>query len=346
MRDPIINLHDYRRLALERLDPRIADYLEGGALDETAVAANEEAWRRIRLVPRVLRDVSVIDTATTLLGRHASMPIGIAPTARHSFYDPDGEVATARAAATAGVPFVASTMSSFSLEDTALAGGTQWFQLYTQADRKFTESLVRRAAASGYRALVVTVDVPASARRERDLRLGEDAPDVPIPNLEGVILGLAGAAAAPTLTWDDIAWLRGLSEMSLVLKGIPSPEDARLAVEHGAAAVWVSNHGGRQLDRAVAPIDVLPSIVAAVGDRAEVYVDGGVRRGLDAAIAVALGARAVFVGRPILWALAVAGEEGVAHALTILRDELINSMAQLGAPTLDALVPSMIRSGH
>ena len=343
-----INLHDYRRLALERLDPHVIDYLEGGALDELTVRDNERAFLDARLLPRVLRDISSIDTVTSLLGKPVAMPLGIAPTARQSLFDAEGELPVARAAAAAGVPFVASTMSSCSLEQIAAAGGLQWFQLYVQRDRKLTESLVRRAEAAGYAALVLTVDAPIGGRRERDLRMGDAAPTVPLPNIdpEGVDpRSIAFPAHEPSLTWRDVDWLRALTSMPLVIKGIMAPEDAVLAIEHGAAGVWVSNHGGRQLERSAASLHALPAVLAAVGGRAEVYVDGGVRRGLDAAIAVAMGARAVFLGRPILWALTVGGEQGVADALGILRAELENAMALLGAPSCNDLAPSMCVSG-
>jgi 4-hydroxymandelate oxidase len=324
----IINLADFEERARQTLDPAAWAYLEGGASDEITLRANEEAFRRRRFRPRVLRDVSSCDLSTTLLGQAARMPVGIAPTAHHGLFHPECELGAARAAAAAGVPFTASTNSSLSLEAIAAAGGDRWFQLYAQRDRAVTESLVKRAEASGYRALVVTLDTAGQGRRERDMRMRDVMPQTTQGN--DATGGNSLEAVAPFLSWRDIDWLRDLTPLPLVLKGIMTPEDAALAVEHGAAAVWVSNHGGRQLDRSLATIDVLEDVAAAAGGKAEVYVDGGVRRGGDVAVALALGARAVFVGRPVLYALAVGGERGVRDALAVIKAELRNTMALLG----------------
>jgi isopentenyl diphosphate isomerase/L-lactate dehydrogenase-like FMN-dependent dehydrogenase len=337
-----INLRDFEPLAREHMDAAAFDYVAGGALDERTLRENESAFARRRLRPRVMVDVSSIDTTTSLLGAPVAMPVGIAPTAQHAFAHADAECATARAAAAAGVLFCASTMSSRSMEEIAAAGGRgpRWFQLYLQTDRSLTEGLVARAVASGYTALALTVDTPVTSRRERDLR---NALQLPV-QLYGNFLGLeakgvdvasfVGTLINPRLAWDDIAWLRSISGLPVVLKGIVTAEDARLAVEHGAAAVWVSNHGGRQLDRTVATLDALEEVVAAVDGRIEVYVDGGVRRGIDVVTALALGARAVFIGRPVMYALAADGDAGVALMVQLLSDELRNAMALLGAPTL------------
>ena len=274
------------------------------------------------------------------------MPVGVAPTAQHHLFHPDAELAPARAAAAAGVPFVASTMSSIRLEEIARAGGLRWMQLYVQQDRILTETIMRRAIAAGYEALVVTVDTPVLGRRERDLRIG--SPRQMYANLgdisaEGETLADAAKRLIdPRITWDDIDGLRSMTSLPFVLKGIMTGADAALAVAHGAAAVWVSNHGGRQLDRVPATIDVLPEVVDAVAGRAEVYVDGGVRRGLDVALGLALGARCVFLGRPILYALTCDGERGVAAALRIIEAELANAMALLGAPRVKDLERSMV----
>jgi isopentenyl diphosphate isomerase/L-lactate dehydrogenase-like FMN-dependent dehydrogenase len=262
------------------------------------------------------------------------MPISIAPAAYNALFHSDAEPAVARAATSSGVLFVASTNSSCSLEEIAKAGGAQWFQLYVQADHAVTDALIRRAEAAGYRALVVTVDTAASARRERDMRLSDSGSPAAQGNAEP---GRYLEALAPFLTWEEVDRLRNVTRLPVVLKGIMTPEDAALAVEHGAAAVWVSNHGGRQLDRAPATLDVLEDIVAAVAGRAEVYLDGGVRRGADSTIAIALGARAAFVGRPILHALACNGEAGVSDALGIFEAELRNTMAMLGVRALDEI---------
>lgn len=335
----VVNLLDFEALAAERMEPAAFAYYAGGAWDEVTLAENVAAFRRRTLRPRVLVDVSSIDLRTTLLGTEVSMPVGVAPTAMQGLAHPEGELATYRATAAAGVCFCLSTVSYRSLEDDASAvpTGLRWFQLYVLHDRTFAASLVGRAAAAGYRALVATVDLPVLGARERDIRLGFDI-EMPLGNLVGAQasddLSEVLEARHVGLTWTDVEWLRSLSAMPLVIRGILTAEDARLAVEHGAAAVVVSNHGGRQLDRAPATIDVLEEVVAAVNGRAEVYLDGGVRRGTDVLVALALGARAVFLGRPILYALASAGEAGVGHALTLLRRELELGMALLGTPAL------------
>ncbi len=344
--DNPVNLHDLQAHARGRLDPQVLSYLKGGALDEITLLENEQAFLRKRLRPRVLRDVSALDLTTTVLGRKISMPVGIAPTAQHHLFHVDAELAPARAAASAGVPFVASTMSSITLEQIASAGGLRWMQLYVQQDRSLTATIVQRAIAAGYEALVVTVDTPVLGRRERDLRTG--SPPQIYANLgqlsvEGETLADAAKRLIdPRITWDDIAWLRSVTSLPLVLKGIMTGVDAALAVEHGAAAIWVSNHGGRQLDRLPATIDALAEVIDAVASRAEVYVDGGVRRGLDVAIGLALGARCVFLGRPILYALTYDGERGVVAALRMVEAELANAMALLGAPGVADLERSMV----
>jgi 4-hydroxymandelate oxidase len=287
------------------------------------------------------------------------MPIATAPMAVHGLAHPDGELATARAAARAGIPFVLSTMSSRSIEEVAEAtpDASRWFQLYAQVDPGRTRSLVERAATAGYRAIVLTVDLPTLGYRERDRRNGFQL-DVPLGNFAAdagpthaghggdevgadVDLGEGSDWLARNLTWASLDTIRSWSGLPLVLKGVMTAEDARMAVDHGADAIVVSNHGGRQLDRTAAPIDVLAEVAAAVPAGTELWVDGGVRRGLDVAIALALGARGVLVGRPILWALAAAGEAGVDRALAILREELEIALTLLGAPT-----PADVRHEH
>jgi 4-hydroxymandelate oxidase len=337
-----VNLHDIERLAQAHLHPAAYHYFAGGALDEVTVRANEAAFLERRLRPRVLVDVSSLDTAVTLLGRPVGLPIGIAPTAQHGIACERGELAAARAGAAAGIVFCASTFSTLSMEEIATAGGCQWFQLYVQKDRAVTEMLVQRAIAAGYKALVLTVDTPVSSRRERDLRVTEPA-QYSYGNFAGMNVGSADASTMisklldPAITWRDAAWLKEYSGLPLALKGIVTADDARLAVEHGVDAIWVSNHGGRQLDRSVATMDVLAEIVDAVAGRAEVYVDGGVRRGIDAAVALAVGASAVFLGRPIVYAAGWDGEAGVRTALQLIGDELRNAMALLGAPDVASL---------
>jgi 4-hydroxymandelate oxidase len=327
----IVRLSEFEALAKAAMEPAAYDYIAGGSWDEISLAENDAAWLRRRLRPRVLVDVSTVDPSTTLLGAPTALPLAIAPMAIHGVAHRDGEVATARAAAAAGVPFILSTMSSRSIEDVAAAApdGTRWFQLYLQGDPDASRSLVERAEAAGFGAIVLTVDLPVLGYRERDLHSGFELPALgnfteARPTHRGVW---------KTWTWDDLAEIRRWSTLPLVLKGILTAEDGRLAVEHGVDCVVVSNHGARQLDRVPAPVDVLAEVVAVTRGRAEVWVDGGVRRGLDLAIALALGARGVLIGRPILWALAAGGEAGVARALAILREEFEVTMRLLGAPT-------------
>ena len=334
-----VNLRDLEPLAATRLDPAVFAYFCSGAGDEDTLRDNEAAFARRRLRPRVLVDVERLDLGTTLLGTPVLLPVGVAPTARHGLAHPDAELATASAAAAAGALFCSATLATRAMEEVAaLPPGPRWFQLYTHTDRAISLDLVSRAAAAGFRALVITVDLPVIGRRDRELRAGyawaaaeEYGNLLRYPDQEAVTAGLHRAVG----TWDDVVELRQAApDLPLVLKGILTAEDAVLAVEHGAAAVWVSNHGGRQLDRVPATIDVLEEIVAAVDGRAEVYLDGGVRRATDVLTALALGAKAVFIGRPVVYGLALAGERGVADVLAMLRGELEVAMALLGTPTL------------
>ena len=345
----IVVLREFEAFARLAMAPDAFDYVASGAWDEQSLAENDAAWHRWRLRPRVLVDVSSVDTTTTLLGKPAAMPAAVAPMAVHGLAHADGELATARASAAAGIPFTLSTTSSRSIEEVAAAApdGRRWFQLYVQRDRGRTRELVERSAAAGYEALLVTVDLPRLGYRERDRRSGFELP--PLGNFSPTEPATHAAGAhAPGfelldgqqevgLTWDDLAAIRSWSGMRFVLKGILTEEDARIAVDHGVDAIVVSNHGARQLDRVVAPIDVLGRIADAVAGRTELWVDGGVRRGLDILIARALGARGVLIGRPILWALATDGEAGVARALAILREELEVALTLLGTPTPDAI---------
>jgi isopentenyl diphosphate isomerase/L-lactate dehydrogenase-like FMN-dependent dehydrogenase len=299
------------------------------------------AFQRIRLRPRVLVDVSHVELATTVLSTPVSMPILIAPTALHGLAHPEGECATVRAAGAAGTLMIVSSSSTRQLEDIAQsATGPLWFQLYIWTFRQ-AEELVRRAEAAGYRALVLTVDLPEMGNRERDrrneLHLHNDIMRTAY-ELEADAVSILN-----TLTWDTIDWLRERTTLPILLKGILTAEDAALAAEHGVAGVIVSNHGGRQLDTAIPSIEALPEVVEAVAGRCEVYVDGGIRRGTDVLKALALGARAVLLGRPILWGLAARGEEGVAHVLELLRAELALDMALAGCPTLASVTRSLIR---
>ncbi|MEX2183569.1 MAG: alpha-hydroxy acid oxidase [Chloroflexota bacterium] len=345
----VVTLADFEARARGVMEPAAFDYVAGGSWDEISLAENEAAWRCYRFRPRVLVDVGHVDPGTTMLGHPVAMPVAIAPMAAHGLAHPGGEVATARAAAAAGVPFTLSTMSSRSIEEVAAAAptGTNWFQLYTQADPGRSRELVERAADAGYVALILTVDLPRLGYRDRDRRSGFDLPplgnfptDVPthLPDMDRLArLETIGHS----LTWADLATIRSWSPLPLVLKGIMTPEDARIAQDHGVDAIVVSNHGARQLDRVPAPVDVLPGILDAVAGGFEVWVDGGVRRGLDVVTAVALGARGVLLGRPAVWALAAGGQAGVERALAILREETEIALALLGAPT-----PGDLRRDH
>jgi 4-hydroxymandelate oxidase len=335
----LVALREFEGPARARMDASAFDYVAGGAWDEATLADNEAAWRRYRIRPRVLVDVGTVDLTTTLLGCPAGMPVAIAPMAAHGNAHADAEVATAQAAAAARVPFTVSTMSSRSLEEVAAAApdGTNWFQLYTQADPGRSRVLVERAAAAGYRAILVTVDLPRLGYRERDRRNGYDLPalgnfeDGRRPDHRPELDGFSRLeTVGHTLTWDDIATIRSWTTLPIVLKGILTAEDAVIAVDHGVDGIVVSNHGARQLDRVAAGIDALPAIAAAVDGRVELLVDGGVRRGLDVVIALAEGASGVLVGKPMLWALATGGADGVGRALAILREETEIAFALTG----------------
>lgn len=351
----MVSLADFEPMARLAMEPAAFDYVAGGAWDEMTLGENEAAWRRYRLRPRVLVDVSAIDPSTTMLGAGTTLPLAIAPMAAHGLAHVDAENATARAAAAAGVPFILSTMSTCPMEEVATTapGGTRWFQLYTQADPGRTRALVERAAAAGYQAIVLTVDLPLLGYRERDRRSGFDLVG-PHGNFaaDGTAATHGGRVPADGfarleeqqltgLSWRDLATIRGWSSLPLVLKGVMTAEDAVLARDHGADAIVVSNHGGRQLDRVAAPIDVLGEVAAAVGGSLELWVDGGVRRGLDLAIAIARGARGVLIGKPIMWALAAGGQAGVERALAIVREEFEITLALLGTPT-----PGDISAAH
>jgi isopentenyl diphosphate isomerase/L-lactate dehydrogenase-like FMN-dependent dehydrogenase len=337
--DEPLNVWDYERLAEERLDPAPLAYYAGGAGDEWTLRENVAAFGRWVLRPRVLVDVSSVTTATTVAGMDVGMPILVAPTAFQRLAHPEGETATARGAAAAGTIMCLSTFSTSSPADVAAAApeATRWFQLYWHPDRGVTRSLVAQAVEHGFRAIALTVDLPRLGRRERDLRTPVEVPDeYGIAVFESVLEAarmtpeLLDRMVADSLTWHDIEWLRSLTDLPLLVKGVLTAEDALLACEHGAAGVVVSNHGGRQLDGVAASLDALPEVVDAVGDRCEVLMDGGVRRGTDVLKALALGARAVLVGRPVLWGLAVDGADGVRRVLELLRAELELGLALLG----------------
>lgn len=352
-----INLLEYEVLARARLEPGAFDYYVSGADDEVTLRDNREAYARLRLAYRVLVDVSRCELATTVLGSRVSMPVLVAPTAFHRMACEEGERATVRAAGAAGTIMILSTLSTTAVEDVvAAATGPVWFQLYVYRDREVTAGVVRRAEAAGCEAIVLTVDAPRLGRRERDVRNRFHLPaglsvenllpagygEVSRPPSESGLAAYFASLIDPSLCWDDIAWLRGLTRLPIVLKGIVRADDAVRAVEVGAAAVVVSNHGGRQLDGSIATIDALPGIVAAVGGRIEVLMDGGIRRGTDVIKALALGAKAVCVGRPVLWGLAVDGQAGVEHVLGVLREELERAMALCGTPSVGAIEGDLV----
>jgi len=345
--DPnLINLHDYERVAAERLAPGPLAYFTGGAGDEVTLRDNRAAFARQAIVPRVMRDVSGIDMSIEVFGRRWPTPIFIAPTALQRMAHPDGELATARSAASRGMTLTVSTSASTDMADIAEVGGPRWFQVYLLADPGARRAMIERAVEHGYEALVLTVDLARIGRRERDLRIGFRIPEgVEIPNV-AVAAGVtpeevASVAFVDRMTWADLEWLAGFG-LPVVIKGILHPDDARLAIEHGAAAVQVSNHGGRQLDGAIASLDALPAVAEAVDGRIPILLDGGVRRGTDVLIAMALGSRAVGIGRPVIWGLAVDGQAGVGNVLDLLTNELENAMALAGAPTIADLTPELL----
>lgn len=347
----LVNLFDYAALAEERMDRPAWDFYQGGSDDEVTLQANRTAFERIRLRPRVLVNVSKCDLRTTVLGTPVNMPVLIAPTAAHGLAHPDAECATARAADEAGTLMVASINSTLSLETIAQAtSGPRWFQLYIDTYTE-AEQLVKRAEAAGYQAIVLTVDAPRLGKRERDVR--NDFHTYETANFSGVFQGNANHLVdqsadeadlyiGDTLTWESIAWLRSQTDLPILLKGILTAEDAELAIEHNVDGIVVSNHGGRQLDGAIASIDALPEVLEAVAGRCEVYLDGGIRRGTDVLKALALGATAVLVGRPILWGLAADGQRGVYNVLETLRSELELAMKLAGCPKIESITRALV----
>jgi 4-hydroxymandelate oxidase len=348
-----LTVEDFEEKAQELLPQVVYDYYAGGAGDEWTLRENRRAFERWVLRPRFLVDTSNVDLTTTVLGQAIDFPVMVAPTAFHRLAHPEGELATARGTASAGSLMVVSTISTTSMEDVAAAvDSPKWFQLYMHKDRELTGELVKRAVARDYSAIVLTVDTPLLGRRLRDERNSFTLPPgiglanlegVPLPNEPGSNLFRYFADQLEiAMTWEDVAWLQDLSGVPVLLKGILTGEDARLAVEAGVQGIIVSNHGGRQLDGAPATLDVLPEIVEAVGGRAEVYLDGGVRRGTDVLKALGLGARAVLVGRPVLWGLATSGEGGVHEVLSMLKAELALAMTLAGRRTIADIDRSVV----
>lgn len=351
MPDGPVCLDDFEVTAAAVLPADVRDFIAGGSGREQTVDANRAAFDRLFVVPRVLRDVSAGTTATRLLGRHADLPVAVAPVAYHALVHPDGELAAARAALAAGVPFTVSTLSSVPVERLTDLGGDVWFQLYWMRDRNFSLELVRRAEQAGCRAVMLTVDVPWMARRLRDVRNQFTLPGhVRAVHLEPGADAVAHRHASGTsavavhtaqllssaLTWAHLDDLRAATDLPVIVKGILAPEDARRATESGADAIVVSNHGGRQLDGAIPTIDALPDVAAAVSGACEILLDGGVRSGTDILKALALGATGVLLGRPVLWSLAAFGEQGVHTALSLLATELRDALAFSGCPTPEA----------
>ena len=349
-------LEDLERDARAAIGEMAYAYYAGGADDERLLDGNVAAWSHWQLHPHVLAGLAEVSTATTLLGTAVRAPVAVAPTAIQGLAHADGEVATARGAAAAGCLLILSSLATCALEDVAAAVGTagpRWMQVYILRERARTADLVARAAAHGYGALVLTVDAPVSGLRLREWRQGVHLPDdLALPNLAGGSTASARGGGfmavvthefEPALSADDVAWLAGLSELPVVVKGVQRADDARRCVDAGAAAIVVSNHGARQLADAPATADILPEIADAVAGRAEVYVDGGVRRAPDVIKALALGARAVLVGRPSLWALATGGADGVAGLLRWFEFELARAMALCGAGSVADIERDLVR---
>lgn len=337
--DPeLVNAFDYERRAAETIAAGPLAYYSGGALDERTLDGNRAAFERRRIVPRVMTPTAQIDTSVEVLGRHWPHPVWVAPTALQRMAHPDGELATARACAARGITMALSSSASTDMAEIAEVGVPRWFQVYLLADPGARRAMVERAMSLGYDALVLTVDLQRLGRRERDIRASfRIPPGVGLPNIAaaaGVPAEEAGSVAfVDQLTWDDLEWVAGFG-LPVIVKGVLHPDDARLAIEHGAAAIGVSNHGGRQLDGAIASLDALPAIVDAVAGRVPLLLDGGIRRGTDALIGLAMGATAVGIGRPVIWGLAVDGEAGVGRILDLLTAELEQALALAGVPSL------------
>jgi 4-hydroxymandelate oxidase len=354
----VLNIFDLERLAKERLPVLAYDYYRSGAWDETTLKANREAYEKLKIHYKILVDVEKRDLSTTIFGQHIDFPILVAPTAFHKLAHPDGELATGRAAVKAKTIMTLSSLSTTTIEEVAEATNkTFWFQLYINKQREYTRDLVARAESAGAKALVVTVDTPLWGRRERDVRNGFHLPPgLSAINLvkyqqDGIAKGQSGAGLGQsfawmldaTLQWKDLDWLASITKIPIIIKGVCRVDDAIKATEHGIKGILVSNHGGRQMDSAPATIDVLPAIVDAVGNRTTVLMDGGIRRGTDAMKALAQGAKAVLVGRPVLWGLAAGGQQGVEKALSMLKEELDLGMALSGCRNLKELNRSLLQ---
>jgi L-lactate dehydrogenase (cytochrome) len=368
----VASIRDLRLLAERRAPRAVFDYTDGAAGDEIALLRSRQAYARVEFQPTVLKEVSAVDTSTTILGRPATLPLVFGPTGFTRMMHTEGEPAVARVAARAGIPYALSTMGTTSIEALAeAADGRRWFQLYLWRDREASRDFVVRAREAGYEALVLTVDTPVAGARLRDVRNGLTIPPslslrtvtegamhpawwfdlltteplefASLNRFEGTVAELVGKMFDPAATIDDLAWLRSVWDGPLIVKGVQTVADARSVVSAGADAVIVSNHGGRQLDRAPTPLEVLPAVVDAVADRAEVYVDGGILSGGDIVAAVAFGARAALVGRAYLYGLMAGGERGVQRTAEILREEVVGTLALLGVNCVSDLGREHVR---
>ncbi|MGI9590078.1 MAG: alpha-hydroxy acid oxidase [Myxococcota bacterium] len=373
------SVDDLRCMARRRLPGGVFDYIDGGAEDERTLARNAAAFERLEFRPRVLVDVAKVDTATTLLGRPVDFPLVLAPTGFTRIADPQGELAVARAAERANLPYTLSTLGTRSIEEVAaVSGGRKWFQVYVWRDRELVKEMLQRAAASGYEAIMITVDTAVLGRRERDVRRGFTLPPkigldtllsgalhpgwtwdfvraepIAFANVVGRGVGdgsdpvnladYINSQFEPALSWKDVEWFQSQWEGPIILKGVQTVADARLAAEAGVQAIALSNHGGRQLDGAPAPLELVAEVADAVGDRVEILCDGGVRRGSDIVKALALGARACMVGRAYLYGLAVGGERGVDFVLEHLREGFARTLALTGQPRISELTPELVR---
>ena len=348
-----VNLHDWEEPARRALGRDAFDYVAGGAEDEITLRDNRAAFSRWRIVPRVLRPGAGADLTTSILGRPSALPVMVAPFAYQGVLSPEGDCDTARAAAACGATMCVSTLASRSLEDIAAAGGDRMFQLYAQKDDAVNADMLARAREAGYRAVIVTVDLPPFGTRDRDVRSGFSIPaDLALPNIPPPP-GHDGSLTPHDTTdlmnadmsWSDIARIVDQAGLPVMVKGILAPADADLALEHGAAGVIVSNHGGRQLDTVPATIDALEPVVQAVAGRGEVWVDSGIRRGTDVLKSLALGAQAVLIARPVAWGLAAGGAEGVEAVISTLADELRSALALSGAGSPADLDRELVSAG-
>ncbi|KAM5165240.1 2-Hydroxyacid oxidase 1 [Mantella aurantiaca] len=364
MSGKLITVDDFEKHAKYYLKKSVFDYYRSGADDQQTLADNVAAFSRYRFYPRVLRDVSVTDLSTTILGQKVSMPICVAATAMQRMAHPEGETATVRACKALGIGMMLSSWATSSIEEVAEAASDslRWMQLYIYKDRNLTKSLVQRAERLGYKGIFLTVDTPYLGRRHDDVRNKfQLPPHLRMKNFDteelafsskhgyGENSGLAvyvSQAIDASIKWDDIEWLKGLTSLPIVAKGILRADDAKEAVKRGVSGILVSNHGARQLDGVPATIDVLQEIVTAVEGKVEVYLDGGVRKGTDVLKALALGARAVFIGRPVLWGLAYQGEDGVREVLNILKEEFKLAMALSGCSSVNKIDRSLVRRNH